>query len=539
MSSSQAAKAARAGAGHQPSTSESYLDLTSPTVADIERASVSAAHEDANPARTDRMPASRSRSQSRSRRPSFRRRTSSVGGHSVTAADKLAGAAKEVLDKLANLRSGSGHSRQGSEASLEIRQRSISTPSIAQVAGSAAAESERLPRDRAQTAPDASSSSAAAESSRSEIPSGSARRGRLPELAAARPRPKHLPANPRPASPPSPTIPPLRPAPAGMRKDRSPPRSRPFSAQATAVPHADVLNTYELNELFVRIDVGGQSTYTTTVATLLGSSDGGGKLGEFVESMLADAAVQVDDDPARRSEAAAEPDSSSVSAPRVEMPLSPFPFADTASELGHSVASDDPASPIDPFISTTAATLFGQSLFLPPPEMFSSSDEAFSSARSPGQKALFVPSPTSPSGFKHKSIHPDMGSPDTFCAEIPQLTPPSSVLSGSSLSFSIDLVAVEGSSGDEATPSAKRPPFFTILRDQSARPDSCGPNVDSRIAGGGLATKAVFSVRESLAFPQTISAVGLSPHGSHAFADSVLIHRHYLAIRVFGVYRRQ
>ncbi|GAA5977168.1 hypothetical protein JCM10908_004882 [Rhodotorula pacifica] len=432
MSSTQASKAAREEAGgsprlgHFPSASESHLDLRRADSARDTRPSLDKAEQ------ADSSPRSRSGSRSRSRtRPSLRRRTSSTGASlGALAADKLAGVAKDVMDKF-NIRR--QHSRQDSE--LSIRCRSVSSPSPG--SGSQESSMEEIPaRHRMDAVPSqdaspprhrtrettadttASAASSASATSRSTTPSSSGgRRGRLPELAAARPRPKHLPANPRPVSPPSPSIPPLKPT-LPRSSPAVEPSSKPFCAHLVQVPAAEVLRTHGKEGLFVRLAVGGQSSYRTTVATLLQGEDGGGKIGDFVQALLHRSEGNKNELtsigtslPANSRGRANSVCSIPSKLDLLPLPHSPFPFSDEVSIYEHDSSFGDPASPIDPLINTAASALIGDNLFLSIPSVFdvpSPTLPSVTAGQSP-QHGLLVASPTTPSDFKHKSIHPDLG----------------------------------------------------------------------------------------------------------------------------------
>lgn len=550
VSSSQAAQDRK---GHRASPSESYLDLDSPLPVEVsvaraatrpsldETSSIHSREDLPRRASKASSAAGPSRSRSRSRRPSFRSRTSSSndGAAGPTAADRLAGAAKEVIDKLTS-RSRLPHGRQPSQSSLR---RSPSSPveefvtAIAKVpdaqacktiippprsdSRAAAATTPTVPAPEAPSRPIASSnpgSRSGTPVTRSSTPSDSGRRGRLPELAASRPRPKHLPVNPRPTSPPSPSISQLRVARPPTREQVQPQSTgtqKPFSAHVVAVPSADVLRRYELDELFVRLDVGGQAGYTTTVATLLGARDGGGKLGEFVEAALAQASAE--------SESWAGSSRSQADAPREDplaVPFSPFPFGNGASDDDHTLAFGNPSSPLDPLVDTAAGALacahpFFLSLPAAPLDSLSLSPKAVSAAAAPGQRGLFVPSPTTPSGFKHKSIHPDITLSSTLTylrSEDGSACSSSASASNSSGSpCSLSVSGLDGAELDEedATTPSNRQPFFEIMRDQVYQPVFAdGPE-------GGASTTPVLPpspepsspgsrsvvVRESLSYP--------------------------------------
>lgn len=281
------------------------------------------------------------------------------------------------------------------------------------------------------------------------------------------------------------------------------------------------------NELFVKIDVGGESTYTTTVATLLRDDEAGGRLAEFVEDVLTGAGgAEVD---AIEEEAA----SLSMSKPTLQLPFplslplldveedgsssisinnsqfagsscpgSPFPFAgEMSSPSGdeHCLGEGDPMSPIDPYVSASSR---GTNLFLTLPPSFATPPPALPSpkqAPQPATSAQVVPSPTFAGGGRHKSIHPDVGgvelppSPPPSLASLPSSTPPRSSTThiaaraalvsrveqahlsltsdhsfASSLSFSHDPAVDDDYSSSSDSPLLA--PFFDVLRSQAHAP---------------------------------------------------------------------
>ncbi|GEM10167.1 hypothetical protein Rt10032_c10g4184 [Rhodotorula toruloides] len=203
-------------------------------------------------------------------------------------------------------------------------------------------------------------------------------------------------------------------------------------------PTLAAVTTRAANELLVRIDIGGQSTFTTTVETLLTAHDEGsvpsGKLGEFVESIL----DEVRRDLARDDE---QPSPSQVSARHLVVPAllhsdddsrissmsrapsfapwpilrSPFPFADNCApgEAAGGVVfhgAEDPTSPIDPLVSTAAAVLTAKNIL--------SASRCAGGVRAPilspalepcdVERVCVVESHTAVAG-RHKSIRPDLG----------------------------------------------------------------------------------------------------------------------------------
>ena len=435
LSATQAARAAREAGegspprlGHFPSASESRLDLgtTSPSDSTSDR-QPSLPPEQAR-RRGSLAGVGRSRSRSRSR-PSLRgRRTSSSNGNGTgigaldAAADKLAGVAREALGKLTT----SGRHRAPRQQSSET---SSARHSFASSSASASASASAPPpppttrvgpchvEEPTQHVRELSASSAATDSSTTSSASSVHRRGRgrpLPELAATRPRPKHLPANPRPAAPPSPTIPPPNHT---SHTTTTTNTTNTFRAHAVRVPSFEILRSHDSHCLFVRLHVGGQSRYMTTVATLLEAEDGGGDLGEFVAALLVEkgstasgsSLAPIDDElnqlPCQREISLPPP------------PPSPFPFAaDEISLFEPDTPFDDPAarpSSIDPLVHTA---LIGEhfSFSFPPLIGDAPSPTTPTLKVSPSQNAQrvfsLVPSPTSASGIrKHTSVYPDFG----------------------------------------------------------------------------------------------------------------------------------
>jgi hypothetical protein len=202
--------------------------------------------------------------------------------------------------------------------------------------------------------------------------------------------------------------------------------------------------TKSTSELLVHIDIGGQSTYTTTVDTLLATREGGnavsGRLGEFVESILEDvrrngAQAAGHGVPSHEHEAAtaagavsmryldvpgprpSDDDSSTSSLSRPPsfapspLPASPFPFADvcTPSEAAGEIVfagAEDPASPIDPLVSTAAAVLAAKNILAASRYVGGAQTHALPPPLEPlnAERTCVVAAPA-----RHKSVRPDMG----------------------------------------------------------------------------------------------------------------------------------
>jgi hypothetical protein len=443
LSATQAARAAReeeehvrdsARFGHFPSASESRLDLnttTSPSNSTPDYHQPPSPPPPEQARRGSFAGIGRSRSRSRSR-PSLRgRRASSSNGNGTgtgigaleAAADKLAGVAREALGKFTTSGRHRAPRQQSNSETSSARHSFASSSSFA--SAPPPPPTTRVgphPEESYQHVRELSAGSAATGSSTTS-PSGVHRRGRprpLPELAATRPRPKHLPANPRPAAPPSPTIPPLN-----YTSHTTTNNNTNFRAHAVHLPSSEILRSHEYLDLFVRLDVGGQSSYMTTVATLLEAEDGGGKLGEFVAALLfleegsmasGSSLAPIDDDEPEQSPSRHATSSQPAPPP---LPHSPFPFAADEISLFEpgSPFADPAASPpssIEPLVHTAATTLLGEHFAFSLPALAAASSPTTPTLKevSPSQNAqrvLLVPSPTLPSGTKHASVYPDYG----------------------------------------------------------------------------------------------------------------------------------
>ncbi|BGP18161.1 hypothetical protein JCM10213_009004 [Rhodosporidiobolus nylandii] len=496
--------------GHSATSSESRINISSPKAYDFGDGAPGRASLDERPARTHPNRAgtpTRSHSRSRSR------------ATSGTAADKLAGAAKEVVEKLRryghgrtlsgaseksveSLRSpvlARGGGRKSSESarsnrrSRDMESRSLSSPSPVPAEVTRSAKPSRHPPPRPTTPPfkltdlpprsDSRNAFTGQAPSLSKPPSRRAppppalalhstqpAKQSLPALAAVRPRPKQLPPSvapgprPRPHSPPTPSVKPLRPArapPAVPPPSASP---SPFQALLVSPPTLDALHAYGPDELLLKLNIGGQvnSTYVTTVSTLVREDGSGGKLAEFVEGVLTDVKAgtgggdEIVEDEAADLAAAKKPlldlpflavdddgaDSISITPSHFDpspCPSSPFPFAgysDGSEGCDGDAGAEDPLSPIDPFIASSNR---GTNLFLalppsfavPPPALPSLPTRDVQQPKVAAQQGVLVASPTSVGG-KHQSIHPDLGaielppSPPPSLPAVPCSSPPSS-----------------------------------------------------------------------------------------------------------------
>ncbi|GAA5825281.1 hypothetical protein JCM11251_006917 [Rhodosporidiobolus azoricus] len=495
--------------GHSATASESRINISSPTsiAPPLGRVSLDDERRYHRPMRPPTP--TRSRSRTRARTPSGNAATR-ARTPSGNAADKLADAAHEVIAKLTLRR----HGRQpssGSERSMESLaspitgrkssdstrsdkrrsrySRSLSTPSPvpAEVAVSAQIPSHRPP-PRPQTPPFKLTDLPPRSDSRNAIVAQSvdatsfskpptrrvpppplalpiAPRQRLQALAASRPRPR-MPAaaRPRPKEPPTPSVKPLRPArlpppppvPAVALHEMAVPRA--FHAFVTKGFSATAVPEKGHDQLLIKLDVGGQATYTTSVSTLLQDGGAGGCLGDFVEGALRDA-LAADEAEVEDEAAAMKPRQSlldlpipvplldindddldgsssiSITAPSFApspCPQSPFPFAGYASESSSPTdeRAEDPMSPVDPYVvasSSRATNLFlalPPSFAAPPPALPSPPRKEVQQPKVAAHATHLVPSPTHSSGGKHKSAHPDFGSielPPSPPASLPSL----------------------------------------------------------------------------------------------------------------------
>ncbi|GAA5825597.1 hypothetical protein JCM3770_004757 [Rhodotorula araucariae] len=450
---------------HAPSASESRLAVSSRVADDLPDTPTRPSMDDARPQPCRTGSISRARATS------------------GTAADKLAGAAKEVLDKFARMR----HGRHGSHSSAHSasdesveelasprRSRSLSSPSPGphQVQDHHPPPPTRPLPPRPLSPPFTLVELPPRSDSRNAMAAGfpslnaSSQAARLPTLAATRPRPKHLALQPpppprpqlRPIAPPSPSVPPFRPAPAAPIDSVG----KPFHALLAKLPTREAVRTRTADELLVRIDVGGRSTYITSAATLVSEGAQAGRLGEFVEAVLEDVrrgrppmpvAEPREDDPVLE-------DTRAPSLMPSPHPFSPFPFADNMSTFsdcpqdGLGLGLDeDPMSPIDPLVNSAAAAYAAKDLVLvrlpafgPPPHPLPVQHQA--------QAVQLVASPTLPHGGKHRSMYPDVGSSVDLDVEGAPLLP---------------FVVPAGAAGSLAEEAAKRALAMRLRRAFSSR----------------------------------------------------------------------
>lgn len=376
----------------------------------------------------------------------------SSGGAIGAGRDKLAGAAKEVMELLARKkqghgRKGSGNSRRSSTSAPSRDSRSLSSPTRASIDAVPTKSSRRK-----RQVPDKPRSSEECDRSVKpnhkivDLPPRSDSRNAFTSAISPPPRP---PPAPPVSSPPKPSKPSLRPnSPPSISIPPLHPRSRPFIAQPVAAnnqalppfkalvlssPSSGELMAQGSGEVFVEIDVGG-TLHTTTVETLQ-NNGGGGKLAEYVDSTLCNirrmAKQHGEKNPERRrpgylrlpsskDDAGDESGSNFSISPshfEVSPSPSPFPFMRYSSSKSD-IEYDDPdldcedndcSSPIDPL----APQLFlPMPSFIPPPPPLRLEVDALPASR----QVEVVASPRL--GARHLSIYPSSEfpfSPLIFC----------------------------------------------------------------------------------------------------------------------------
>lgn len=288
---------------HSPSASESRINVSSPRhyESDIEPWS-----------RTSLDEAEVLRSPTVGKVPGRGRDMSgaSSGGAIGAGRDKLAGAAKEMMELLARKKSGHGrkgsdHSHRSSTSGRSRESRSLSSPtrpSIDLVPTKPSKPKRQVP-DKPRSSEE-SERSAKPNHKIFDLPPRSDSRNACTNTTLSPPPLRPPPAPPvsstgspskaskptlRPNSPPSISIPPLHPrsrplviAAVAAKTDESLP---PFKAMILSAPSREQLVAQEPGEVILEISVGG-SSHTTTVETL--AKYGGGKLAEYIDSALGD-----------------------------------------------------------------------------------------------------------------------------------------------------------------------------------------------------------------------------------------------------------
>ncbi|GAA6063224.1 hypothetical protein JCM10212_002446 [Sporobolomyces blumeae] len=289
-------------AKHSPSASESFISISSPRLYDAStdpwgRSSLDEADVLRTPTRTA---ASDARKDARGRAMSG----ATAGGAIGAGKDKLAGAAKEVIELLARKKQGldhrAGHGRKGSatsDRSSETAPRSERGPRSLQT------DSPSRPAPPKRRPPPIPSTRPAVPFKLVDLPPRSDSRpaapmAARPEVAAQAPDASTstiassstgIKGRLRPLAPPSISVPPLHPRPRGdvLLTERVEPRAEtPFRALLVSAPSVAEIRSRPPSEILVKLDVGGQ-VHTTVVETLV--HDGrGGKLSEVVEAVLVD-----------------------------------------------------------------------------------------------------------------------------------------------------------------------------------------------------------------------------------------------------------
>ncbi|GAA5984500.1 hypothetical protein JCM5350_004737 [Sporobolomyces pararoseus] len=283
---------------HSPSASESYISIPSPRLYDPEVAPWTRIS-------LDEAEVLRSPTVTKGRGEWAREISGAGSGGAIGASkDKLAGAAKEVMELLARKRQGIGHGRKGSAENSSISPRPKS-PRKDSVPSSSADRTNQSLNDRENGFEKGAGRGNDQSSSRKlvDLPPRSDSRNAItttiasstPHQASSLPvsstpqQTKPLKSTLRPNSPPSISIPPLHPQP---RLPANPLPSKDdhyhslpsFEGLVLSKPTREEVENRKSNEILVEIDVGG-SLHTTTVENLV--RDGrGGKLGSLVETTI-------------------------------------------------------------------------------------------------------------------------------------------------------------------------------------------------------------------------------------------------------------
>ncbi|GAA5906666.1 uncharacterized protein JCM6883_004549 [Sporobolomyces salmoneus] len=490
---------------HSPSASESFIIVPSPRMYDFEVAPwTRTSFDEAEVLRSPTVVASR--------RKELARELSGadLGGVIGVGKDRLAGAAKEVLEVLARKRQGIAHGRKGSSSrSPSPRKGSVSPPS----------QNTNLPEKSSRPSIDSGGGGGIVARKLVDLPprsdsiagtlikNSSPSRTRVAKTTPSPPKPSK--PKLRPNSPPSISIPPLNPHPRRRGNptlplvDRSLP---PFDALVLSVPSRRDLESRNSHEILVQIDVGG-SSHTTTVDTLVGGESKGGRLGQLVVSKIGEIkregpragqkenpsylsltkfAVEDEDDGLHSGS------SINITGSHFEVSPnpSPFPFMRdlTSSKDDEEDEGNDCCSPIDPLAPQLFLSM--PSFTAPPPPLKLDLDPLPAS-----RQVQVVPTPSL--GSKHLSVHPTISSnsPVPASASSSPQTPSlarraSNAMSPRSFSYhdlplSPDEIAVrralkkrlhistgslgfnyEGGDDDESD----REPFFQLLQNQAFEP---------------------------------------------------------------------
>ncbi|GAA5862717.1 hypothetical protein JCM1840_002650 [Sporobolomyces johnsonii] len=446
---------------HSPSASESRINISSPNAYDTD------AVDPCGRASLDEAEVLRSPTMARPRERGRIMSGAAAGGAIGAGKDKLAGAAKEVLEMISRRKvPGYMHGRKDSVSSAQTigsstgrTSRSMSSPAPphADLGPAPPPRPTRRPvspphpsveLDRSVTGyklvdlPPRSDSRNAfvATTLAPKIPT---RAPPLPPCSSNAPLVKGPATMRRPHSPPSVSIPPLHPRPRPAAPEAPPhaanPSLPPFKALLLSEPSLLAVCTKRPHELLVKLDIGGRE-HITTVETLV-TSGKGGKLGEFVEGVLEEAR--------RKKEGYDEDDSlypPSITTRMEQAPLlnvtfgdeddeasslsitpshfdvspyaSPFPFMRYSDSTDHGALSSplpsqeqdgcDPTSPIDPFAKKLFHAIPSLDFAPPPPPLKLELCVPTSSAtKATPQQARLVASPSMPHA-KHLSVHPDI-----------------------------------------------------------------------------------------------------------------------------------
>ncbi|GAA5956156.1 hypothetical protein JCM3765_005475 [Sporobolomyces pararoseus] len=280
---------------HSPSASESYISIPSPRLYDPEVAPWT---------RISLDEAEVLRSPTLVKGKGWVREISGAtpGGAIGAGKDKLAGAAKEMMELLARKRQGIGHGRKGSaentsisprpksprkdsssSSNHETKKQTLNRSTSGLSKGAAGDDEQSSSRKLVDLPPRFDSRNAIAATFTSSIPPRAS-----PLLAASTLQRTQPPKSTlRPNSPPSISIPPLHPHP---RFAVNPPPSennhslRPFEGLVLSKPLREDLENRNSNEILVEIDIGG-SLHTTTVENLV-KDRRGGQIASLIETTI-------------------------------------------------------------------------------------------------------------------------------------------------------------------------------------------------------------------------------------------------------------
>ncbi|GAA5918703.1 hypothetical protein JCM1841_006251 [Sporobolomyces salmonicolor] len=439
---------------HSPSTSESRINISSPSAYDTD------AVDPCGRAWLDEAEVLKSPTMACPTRERGRIMSGAAAGGAIEAGkDKLAGAAKEVLERISRRKvPGYGHGRKDSGSSDHTigsstarASRSVSSPAPLPVDHAPAPPPRPTRRHVSPPRPLFESDRSVTGYKLVDLPPRSDSRNAFVTTTLPPKIPTRAPPLPpssssasvlkgpatilRPHSPPSVSIPPLRPRPRPAA-----PKALPHAADLSLPPFKALLlskpsllaacTNKQPHELLVKLDIGGRE-HTTTIETLV-TSGKGGKLGEFVEGMLEEARrkkeghhednslhpastttkrdqephlnVTVGDDSDEASSLSLTPSHFNVSPYR-----SPFPFMRYSDSTDRQEQDGcDPTSPIDPFAQKLFHSVPSLDFAPPPPPLKLDLRLPTSKAtKAMPQHARLVASPSMPHA-KHLSVHPDI-----------------------------------------------------------------------------------------------------------------------------------